>query len=374
MHAKDLTLLQCPYCLSQFEQGTVWKKRGLQWEFASVFCHCDEFPIVRGVLYLHKPKHREILDFLRQKQFVSATVLALTDKPRFHPDRFIVRTFNRWVGEFLAADFLKRLGTKQVARLLSFVQPPQIVKYYFQREEWQDALAIVLPLAVLKTKKLPRTKQTVWFDVGSGMSNFFGLMQSALPNLKIISLDKNFDNLFLSNIFYPAKDVIHICGDARFLHAVRPHTLDVVTLIDVLQTLDAVVPVLEQLVKPGWIKKAGMFFVSGIPEHLYLPRAAGIFPIQRQIIEQFFAKSAALRPKPTFFDNERLCKSIVAGHVDTPSVTLKKKQSTFRYAFWWSPTQQLPEQMDTTFIPSNVRDRATLIWENATVTWSNKAY
>lgn len=376
MRRKDLLTLQCPYCSAPFKSGSLWPSNVDQVEYGSVYCLCDEFPIVAGILFLQKPKCREVLDFLRQKDTVGAQLVCITEQRRYHPDRPWMKLGGRaMLGRLLAPDFLRQMGKVWATRLVSFVMPSHLLKYYFTRDQWQDALAIVLPLAVLLEKqKRGEQRRVVWLDLGSGLVNFFGEMQSAWKKLQIVSVDKNYLLLYLSAVFYPGKDVVRVCGDAHFCQVVRPQTADVVTVVDTLQSLSSPATLLQQLLLPGWLKKDSQLFVSGLQEHHYLPRDWGILPAPRVIPLHIFRSYPRTLPAPVLFDNEALSAQITAGSVDVQLVCRTKTQPVFSYGFWWSEGMRLPKKLSTTFLPEAVRQRATLTWDDPTIQWSNEAY
>lgn len=369
MLLSDVKLLQCPLCYEHFKIGAIWKKHGQQIIFGSLVCNCDEFPIIEGMLYLFKPLNRQILDYLRQKDFTAAVLLGLTQRRKFHPEQIWIKRSKPLLSRFLSTDFLQKIGKVQCARLLSLFLPKHLVKYYFTRDEWQDALAIHFPLAALLVRP-QRQRKILWLDVGSGIVNNFTEMQQAYPKLKIISLDSNFSNLFLSKAFYSGGNVIRICADAHFLRLVRPHSLDVITLIDTLQSLQAPVPVLQQASSPELLKNNGVLFVSGLQEHLFVEREWGIFPAPRKMVRNAFQG----KKQPIFFDNEELSKQIQAGEIRFQEVRLRKTDPVFSYGFIWANSWRVPAKLSTQFIPPGVRAKATRRWEDAHKMWQNRAY
>ena len=365
----DVKRLQCPLCYGSFKIGTVWQKDGKRIVFGSVVCHCDEFPIVEGILYLFKPLNRQILDSLRQKDFTAALLLSLTQKKKFHPEGVWMKQSKPLLSRILAPHLLQKIGKANCARLLSLYLPKHLVRYYFTRDEWQDSLAIHFPLAALLARP-QRRRKILWLDVGSGIVNYFAEMQLAYPQLSIISMDSNFSNLFLSQVFYAGKNVVRICADAHFLRLVQPHSLDVITVIDTLQSLQAPVPVLQQAASSELLKSNGVLFVSGLQEHLFVERDWGIFPAPREMIMHAFKG----KKQPIFFDNEELSKQIQAGEIRFQEVRLHKTDPVFSYGFIWTKDQSVPSVLSTQFLSPEVRAKAARRWEDAHKMWQNRAY
>ncbi|MBW7955182.1 hypothetical protein H3C66_00450 [Patescibacteria group bacterium] len=378
MQHKQVSLLQCPYCLKSFSVAEVWQKAGQDIRFGSLYCLCDEFPVIEGILYLFKPTHRLLLDLLRARKFTEATLLCISQKRLLRSNmpwmKFGGMKLMSWL---LDPSFLKRIGQRNVIRLLSHLMPKHLLEYYFTRGKWKDSFLIGVPLAILlerEKKQKVTSKSLYWFDIGSGIVNYFAEIQAARKNIQIISLDAGFSNLFLSQIFYPGQDVIRICGDAHFIQLVRPQTIDVVSIIDTLQCLSAPVPFLTELLDPLWLKKDAQVFVSGLPEHLYLDRDWGIFPTPRSIIQQYFSLRGGKKVEPVFLNNEALSAAFCEGTVELKKVILTTKQRTFRYSFWWSQTQRLPKQLSSMFFSQAQRENATLSWETSQRKWTNRAY
>jgi hypothetical protein len=372
MNSKDLQFLLCPYCASPFRKGNVWKTEKEQWRYASVVCECDEFPIVEGILYLHKPRHREVLDYLRTQQFPAALIICLTQKGKLHPKKLWMKYGGLQLAEFLLdKNFLRKLGKDWFTQFLSPFVAPHLLRYYFTRDASMDALLLAFPLGLFEQKKKVQ-KSLVWLDVGSGIFNMFSVFQSVSKSLKILSLEYDFFNLFVSAVFYPAEDFVAICGDGHFPQVTKAKHVDIVSYNDSLQCLKAPVPVVRQLTSQHWLKDESVVFFSGLAEHLFLPRDYDIFPIQRSSL------IAAFPNAPIFLDNELLSQQIVQGKVDLKKISLakssKKSADFFRYSVLWSKKKTYPSQLSFEFLPKEIRNKAQEVWSEHPIIWKNKAY
>jgi len=371
MYKNDVDLLQCPYCETPFRVGDVWESSRADIRYGSIWCECDEFPIVEGILYLFRPMNRTILETLRNGKFVEAFLLLSTQKRLFQPSRIWMKWGIKLIGQQRnVLELTRKIGREKAVWFLQWVMPRNLLEYYFDRDKWMDSLALAFPLGVLLATEPKQKKKIIWMDVGAGLLNYYGELQLAWPNSVIVSEDANFLNLFLSRAFYPGKHVNRICSDANFLHVVKPKTLDVLTFIDSLHCLNGTTSVLKSILEDGWLKPTSMLFVSGIPEHIYLDKSWGLFPINRKQVKKAFR---ALRA-PTFLDNKSLAAGMSAGVVDVKKVQQQLNNKSFRYSFFWSKKVKLPAKITMEFLPAELIAKAVRVWEMPKKTWQNRAY
>lgn len=371
MIKSDIEELQCPFCTTPFQLGDVWRAQGKEIEYGSLYCSCDEFPIVAGILYLFRPLNRTLLEYLRNNGFAEAFVLCCTQKKALQPENFwmmpVVNLLSK--RKDLIGD-ARKLGKDNISFLLGFVISRHLMKYYFEREKWKDSLTLAFPLAVLLSRPNTKKQKLIWFDLGAGVVNYYLQLQAVWPALTFISEDSSFLNLFLSRAFYPGKRVCRVCSDANVFPVVRPKRADIVTFIDSLDSLSSTTAVLRQVLEKGWLKPNGILFVSGLQEHLYVDKRWGLFPVPKKSVESIFTGKNV----PAYFDTNALSASIVAGEVSLKKVRLSSDPSRFRYSFFWSQKVKLPEKLLTHFLPQITREKATSIWENPVRSWQNRAY
>lgn len=379
MTVKDSELLQCPFCLAPFKVGSVWQRKGQEITFGTLYCACDEYPIVNGILYLFRPLNRSIIELLRKKMFAEATTLCFSQRRKFQIDQpWMKAVFASPLRKFFEPENLRRVGKESVIFVVGLFTPRHLLSYYFNRSRWQESLTLVFPLAVLLAKQSKKSRKKVntsrqplyWLDVGAGIVNYYDEMSGAWPGLKMVSCDSSFVNLFLSAAFFPGKKVVRVCADANFLHFVRPKKLDVVTFIDSLDSLSSTLQVVRQVVQKGWLKNTGLLFASSLAEHLYFEKSWGLFPLPRKLLLSALAGLA----KPTFFDNRLLSQSLVSGSVHLSDVKISNKISAARYSMLWSEKLTIPKEVSSAFLPAQVRQNATLFWETTPPTWHNRAY
>ncbi len=371
MTDKTIQLLQCPYCHTPFRKGFSWKNVQQQGQYGSVICGCDEFPVVADILFLHRPRHRAVLECIRRDQLTEALLMCLTDKPKLHPTKLWMKLGGiRFAQHVLRKDFLRKLGKGRLVQLLSPFLPIHLLRYYFTRDQWMDSLLLTFPLGALSTAKR-KQKNLYWLDVGSGIFNFYQEIQTLAPGLHIISLESDFFNIFISAVFYPGGKVTRVCGDGHFVQVVCPKTLDVVTVIDALQHHQVPLLVVKQLTEKGWLKKEHLVFFSNLPEHLYLPKEWTVFPIPRKILQSTFPT------QPLFLNNELLAKQVREGEVNVEQVLLKRRkmqQDIFRYAVLWQAPKINTSTISFTFLPKQMRETAVKVWTDHPITWGNSVY
>jgi uncharacterized protein YbaR (Trm112 family) len=369
MRREDVQLLQCPYCLSRYSLGHERVQEKKEIVYGSLYCDCDEFPIIEGVLFLHRPLNRTLLEYVRSSEFHKAFLLAISQKRWLHPESVFGKILLKYLGKRNMLEYLRELGKERVISILRVLIPTHLLRYYFRRAEWRDALTIFLPL-VVQLRKKQSSATVLWFDVGAGVVNFYKEMQTAFPRLKFVSLDSNFLLLILSKAFYPGRQVLRICGDAHFLQTIRDKKVDVVTFIDSLDSFSGTSAVLRQAFDSDWLKKSSILFISGLQTHLHVDKRWGIYPVPLRVAH----RSIPSLFHPVFLRTKELSDGIVLGNVSRSDVQCTHRTSLFRYSVYASQDTELPERMDFQFVPQKIRKDAQNIWDNPPKTWENNAY
>jgi len=351
MTNKQLSYLICPYCNSQFHVNKSFIKKQNNIIFGTVYCNCDEFPVVDGILYLHKSRIKAIVDSLNKHKFHRAVAIALglSRKKTFIFDLFTQynKIFNR-----LPNNFINRV-------LISFLFniPPNQFKYYFSRHQEIESLLFFLPLT-FKTV----TDDSLWLDVGSGITNYYHHLYRLYPKLNIISLENIFNNMYLSHLFFPQKNVTYICSDFSLGLHLYPKTLDIITFIDSFPFIEKQKSSLNLAV--SLLKKNGLFFISSMVEHIYLNDFANIFPLSLRLISDYL-------PSPCqIFDEVKLCQKLFQKQPLQQSLINSSFAPKFRYSLVW-PTQILSDKI---FMPPSLVGNKYTQWINPSICWKNRVY
>lgn len=366
MQRSLVSSLQCPYCLAGFQIGQVWRTERQTLQFATVRCGCDEFPIVDGILWLHRTWHRRIIDDLAAGQWAAARLRCLTTRGVFAPEKWWMRAgMLELVAKLSAPEMLRQLPPAARDWWCRQLYPPHLLQYHLSRSQWKDSLLAAVAGELLQAQR----RRSLWLDLGVGIFTYYAAIQKHRPQVQIISLDYDFFNLWLSAALFPTPGVVvRVCGDAQLCQLVRPDELELVTIIDALHAFRAPRQVVQSLTT-GYLKPSSPLFISGIPEHLYLPRDTGLFPIPRPTLRRWFP-----RP-PLILDNEQLSQELHAvGRAKLSAVQLGSRQDCFRYAVLWQGDGQYPSYLSCQFLPPSQRQAATQEWTHSPVTWHNQVY
>lgn len=351
MTKKELSHIICPYCNSQFYLNKCYTKKQKNIIFGTVYCNCDEFPIIDSILYLHKNKTKAIINSLSQHEFHNATAIALDLD---HIKTFLYNIFTQYNKNFAVSpdNFINR-------RLISliFKIPPNQFKYYFFRHLEIESLLFFLPLSFKKIEN-----SSLWLDVGSGITNYYHYLHQIYPKLNIISLEMFFSNIYLSHLFFPQKNITYICSDFSYGLHLHPKTIDVITFIDSLPFIKKQKYSLN--LATSLLKTTGLLYVSSMVEHLYINDFANVFPLSSQLIRNFLSTPCQI------FDEEKLCQKIFEKNSLEQSLLTPFSSPKFRYSLLW-PTQKLLNKI--TIPPFLTKNKHTQ-WLNPTIQWHNRVY
>lgn len=346
----EISTLLCPYCHHHFHIASVFKKKGSQIEFGSLYCHCDEFPILFGILYLFRHNNKNILILLQKQKYFSALSLALglgklrkiffaifiqiNKKNHISP----TNVFNKLLIEFL------------------FKLSPALYHYYFSRHQEKESYLFYLPLLFLNPNS-----NIYWLDVGSGIKNHYHQLHKHYPHIHLFSLEKYFSHIFLSRIFYPEKNCTYLCSDFSIGPHFSPQSIDIITFIDSLPFIENQKRSL--LFAQKNLSKNGLIYITSLVEHLYATDFGQCYPLSRQLISEFFPSP------PSFFDEKKLLDHLFQKSFLKNSLLSNSSSPYFRYSLLWPLNKLLPKSSPLIEIPKN-----TFSWKKPKIQWQNKIY
>jgi hypothetical protein len=351
MTKKELSLLICPYCNSIFHLNRVVSKNDQELEYATVYCICDEFPIVSGILYLDKSKIKTVVSALQQQQpflalcrtFEFGNLKSLLLKIFLQYNKFHFSPNN-----FINISLIKILWNIDSSEL----------NYYLNRQKEIESLLFFTPLSFHKVKS-----DSLWLDVGSGITNYYRELHQIYPNLTIISIEKLFRNILLSRLFYPDKNVTYICSDIGHGLHFPQNSIDIVTAIDSLPFIEKQKYTIDVIVK-NYLKKNGIFFVSSIIEHVYFSDFNHFFPLSTKLVRSYLPTRGLL------FDEINLCKNLFKKNPFSISLLKSSTSPLFRYCLLW-PVKKLPTKF---YLPPSIPTTKLTLWQNPKIIWQNKTY
>lgn len=351
MTKKELSDLICPYCNSSFNINKSFIKKNKNIIFGTVYCSCDEFPIIEGILYLHKNRAKKIVDSLKKHRLQSATIQALSLSRIKNIFFTLFRQFNK---------SFKISPNNLINRILIifiFKIPAKQFRYYFSRNQEIESLLFFMPLSLKRV-----TNNSLWLDVGSGIMNYYDYLHHIYPKLKVISVENLFTNIYLSNLFFPHKNVTYICSDfTTGLHS-PIKTIDIITFIDSFPFIEKQKSSLK--LASSLLKKNGLLYISSLVEHIYLNDSANTYPLSTKLIKTFLSTPCQI------FDEAKLCQKLFIKKTLQSSLLSSSLSPEFRYSLLW-PCQTLPERV---FIPSSLVKNKYTQWVNPDIQWRNRVY
>lgn len=347
MTHKELSRLICPYCHSHFHLHKIIKKDNYQIEYGTAFCHCDEFPIVFGILYLHKKNNKIVVNYLKKGHLLKSLITSF----EFGKIKTILFILFTHLNKFLRVspnNFINQFLIK-----LLWKMPSSQFKYYFSRRQEIESLLFFLPLSFRQLKT-----NSIWLDVGSGVSNYYPELLKLYPKLTLISQENLFQNIYLSRFFFPEK-IIYICSDFSSGPILPSKCLDIITFIDSLPFMENQRLSLD-ISTNFLLNKNGLLYASNIIEHLYTHDYSHSFPLSMKLIKEFLPST------PQFFDEIKLCQQLNL----KKSLLSSNSTPRFRYSFIW-PSQKIPKNL---FIPQSLLQNKHSLWQNPNIQWQNKIY
>lgn len=359
MKISHLKLLRCPYCEHAFSVHHVFIQDNESIMIGSVFCACEEFPILQGILFLHKSRASYILNMLRKHDFTGALSIAL-DVNRLTlgladlfglplvditsvKNRDVSRSTLRWMWKFV------------------FRQPPGDFDYYMHRDRLMPSLLSFFPLGYIS-----KNKKITWLDIGPGIFTHYSSILKDFPNITFVSVETSFLYQYLSTKIFPSQNTVRICADAAYGSFLKHQSVDLATFLDSLYCLPLQKAAIRSIVSHD-LNKNGFIFASGLFEHAYFPLLhTPYYPISRQRLADIF------RSNVQYFDNEKLSLCLKNRSLKIAGTTIQKHMTFFRYCALWPKTIILKPWNYR--IENTVASKSTRLMTKPVSIWHNAVY
>jgi hypothetical protein len=373
MRLSFIRKIHCPYCLASFKGGLIAVKKEKTKDeivYGTVFCKCDEFPIISGILYLKRERSRKIVSLIQSQKYEQALAVALSGRLskislrlgilRLRGLQFVCRQL---FGVHTEGSAMARLFYRQL--FYYFYGSWAEAEYALNRPLERDSLLFFAPLAFLpKLEKNQITqKKVLWLNIGSGLRTFYSFFKN--QNFLFLSVEQNFIDLYISYQFFSSPQTIALCHDITLGSPVPSNLVTVVTLIDSLPFIDNPRQVLSYFV--GDNIKGPLIFATSIPEKFYLPESAHVLPLLKETVKTFLGKNAY------FFDNEKMAHDLGKNNVSVES--LRAKKDSFRYGFvYGSSKKELLTHVSLAVVPEKLMQKNHFLWEQSDVLWQNRVF
>jgi len=344
MLKKDISLLRCPYCGFSFHIHLEVEGDAKNIEYGTVYCRCDEFPIVYGILYLHKKRHKHIVSSLQSGNTAQALRYAL---PRYA--QYVV-----------TPTIVGSVGLAGIQMIIGFINN---LTYYINRQRESESLLIFYPYMVVARQV--KGKACVWLDIGSGIKHYYRALRKLHTRLQIISLEQSFLNIFLSRAIDPEKQkTMHICVDAGVGMCLKPKSADIVTCHDAFPFIARQKAVASYCTT--MVKRTGIVSFASIPEHQYLSFRSAVNPIHRSLLKSYFPTP------PTFIHEANLLSMMGQKTIDFSKVFIHDHDPVFRYMCMWPQVKK--DAVYTNVIPKHFIQGKLPPWTKGPKFWQNIVY
>ena len=159
MNIRAIAEMQCPYCLASFQVNNRLKTTPTSIEYGSVFCACEEFPIIAGMLDLRRKYAKRSIREIQNKSREEAMKSALTQSKVWKWSPLITMIAN--------TDSLSERQSHVILALTKVIGNAHAADYIRKRRTEKESLLLYLPLSLLPERK----KEHTWLDVGSGLNS-----------------------------------------------------------------------------------------------------------------------------------------------------------------------------------------------------------
>lgn len=277
--------LQCPYCRTPFTEE---KKNSLRHGYGVVYCACDRFPILSGILYCRKDDtllHRKLITLIEQKKYKRAIWVALSQEQRSH--RILT------LGAFLLQYQGFQIDRKIFLQILRIVGPSRSWFEYLLR---RDSSTMPTAVKVLEPS-LPGDGLIV--DIGCGWGDLISSLRK-LPthkNTHVIGIDKSMFSLIAAQIFNKDEHVQYVCADVEAGLPIQRHKAGRIILVDCFAWIYDKKRIMEDAHRA--LKKQGSLDVVNV--HVQKPTTLSYgFGISAQTVQEYASDFSKL----TFFAND----------------------------------------------------------------------
>lgn len=359
MKISHLKLLRCPYCGHAFSVNHVFMLDNESIMLGSAYCMCEEFPILQGILYLHKSQASYILDKLRNHDYVGALTIAL------NANHFVMSLAGLFSLPLVDITSIKNedVSESNFRWLWQFIfrQRRDDFDYYLHRNRFVPSLLSFFPLGYLS-----QHKKIIWLDIGPGIFTHYASILKNFPNITFVSIETNFLYQYLSSKLFSSQNTLRICADAAYGSFLKHQSVDLATFFDSLYCLPQQRATLRTIISRDLSKK-GFIFASGLFEHAYFPLMhTPYYPISRARLTDYF------KSEVHYFDNEKLSLCLKHKSLKIIDATIKKNTNFFRYCALW-PKTMIRNPWSYT-VPNSVASISTRLMTKPDSLWHNAVY
>ncbi|OGY16042.1 MAG: hypothetical protein A2785_02635 [Candidatus Chisholmbacteria bacterium RIFCSPHIGHO2_01_FULL_49_18] len=355
MNIRAIAEMQCPYCLASFQVNHRLKTTPTSIEYGSVFCACEEFPIIAGILDLRRKYAKRSIREIQNKSREEAMKSALTQSKVWKWSPLITMIAN--------TDSLSERQSHVILALTKVIGNAHAADYIRKRRTEKESLLLYLPLSLLPERK----KEHTWLDVGSGFNSQLPILAEYRPRITFLALDISFFKLLLFRISQPSPNLSFICSDINSGFPVKPEKVSVITLIDVLANIEEQRRAIELLTKRKQLKSEGFLLITSIPEKVYLPFSETTYPLKRKLLRSFFPSP------PAIMDEVKIVNTLGDPTMNLRAHQVGDQDTLFRYTVIW-PRQKIRKRKYKLHIPKHAIEKAETIWQTSKVKWENRAY
>ena len=360
MNINQIKLITCPYCENTFKKNIIVKIKGKVIEYGSVYCQCDEFPIIEGILLLDKKKAKPVLEFIKKKDTKNALIKSILPFKKNYIYKLI--KFEK-ISRFILTILLnknKLENPRTLKFLLTLLTTKEEARYHLNRKKEYDSLLIFFPTLLLE-----KNQTLQWLNLGSGLMNYYSKIHNHFSKkILFISVEQSFISLFFSNFFNKKnKNVIKICTNSS-IGKLTKNKNDIVTMIDMIPFLENQRNQIE--VAENSLKKDGLLYISGLMEHMYLPPNSHCFPLLIDTVQSFFSK------KTIIINEAKLLHQIENNSIFIKDTIKKEDDKISKYSVLITPQEIAKTKKQT--LSKKITKEAQYYYGDDPQSFTNKVY
>ncbi|MFZ5845091.1 MAG: methyltransferase domain-containing protein [Patescibacteria group bacterium] len=209
---KALQIIICPTCRQHLSVAQVYTQS------AVLRCRCANYPLVAGILYLHKnPAQKHAVTLLQQGRSQRAFgVLCDTKKPLSLLLSFLWHT-----------QLIGKLGFTSTLHLLNLFSFPHNWAWYLRNRQRLPSYYLIKYSIALLAKR-----RGFVVEIGCGVGQIFPLLYERLDQKRVCGIDKSFINLLLARAFFAKPETLLLCADVEKGIPLKTHAVDLVLASD----------------------------------------------------------------------------------------------------------------------------------------------